>query len=110
MTRREALEIVAELEKRYLDAPDPGNSPDSIRLFQQRAQQLEWAVNFTLEIEQMLARADTFYSTRRWEKLGHDHIKTLMHQSIYRVRLRINMAPDDCFESEPTLDNDAYSN
>ncbi len=76
--------------------PHPGSSPESIQFFEQRAQQLRFGVRFSLEIEPMLGWVRIFYSTRKWEKYGDAGI--LLYQSIYRVRERVRMAPDECFQ------------
>lgn len=98
MKREAALDVVAKMEKRYLDAPHPGNSPESIQFFEQHAQQLSFGIRFSLEVEPMLGWVRIFYSTRKWEKWGHDHICTIVHQAIYRVGERVRMAPDECFQ------------
>lgn len=95
MTRQDALAIVQELEKQYLDAPHPGDSPASIKFFQHKADQLKWGVSFDLELSSMLDRAGIFYSHRKWQQ--YRNAGTLLHQSIARVRMRVDMAPDSSF-------------
>jgi len=98
MKREAALEVVAKMGKWYLDAPHPGNSPESIQFFEQHAQQLRLGVRFNLEIEPMLGWVRIFYSTRKWERWGHDHIRTMLYEAICRVRERVQMAPDERFQ------------
>jgi hypothetical protein len=96
MTRQAALEIVDEMEKRYLDAPHPGDSKESIKFFEQKANLLKWSVAFTLELSSLLEWARIFYSPRKWQK--YPAIASSLHQSIVRVRLRIRMAPESSFQ------------
>lgn len=96
MTRQDALTVVEELEKLYLNAPHPGGNPASIKLFEQKARDLEWSVQFQLETSQMVESARTFYSPRKWQK--YPSAGTLLLQSIARVKMRIKMAPDSSFQ------------
>ena len=86
MTRQTALATIGEMERHYLDSPYPGNSPESIQFFEMRARQLALGVKFELEESQVVKWARIFYSGRRWEKWGNERIRTVMYQSISRVR------------------------
>lgn len=98
MTREAALQIVDALEKHYRDSPYPGQSKDSIQLFQGGLRQLEWGVQFNLETSSATNWAEIFYSAHRWEKWGYEQIRTIMLESIHCVRKRVQMTPSEFFD------------
>ena len=93
-----AMQIVTEMKQRYLDAPDPGDSKESIGFFEAKANALNLAIPFELETSSMLHWARIFYSSRKWEQ--YPHIGNTFYQAIAAVGRRVKLAPPTCFDSD----------
>lgn len=97
MTRKEALEVVDELERYCLAARYPGASPESIAFFRTRVFRLRHTVRFSLGLTDVANWAEIFYSDRKWRKHGDTKVRTNLLQSIERVKMRVQNAPDSSF-------------
>jgi hypothetical protein len=98
MRRADALATVDALAEYFSKASIAGKSEDAVSFTHKRIFALSQGVSFHLEINQVNAWAEIFYSTRRWEKWGADRARLLLMQSVERVRMRIKMAPDAAFD------------
>ena len=99
MTRGAALQIVDEIAHCYRESPCPGENPQALTFFRSRLKQLQWEVPFNLDTSAVGSWANIFYSPRKWQRWGEEKVRTNLYQAIVTVRRRVNIAPDEFFET-----------